>query len=147
MSLLRDVFNTIKNEQILDPVNASATQTSAEVDLAGCEGVMLSVNFGESGDTLSGALKWDCKLTECDSSGGLFTDVAADDVIGNTTNQFGLVDAAADDDAVYSLGYKGNLRYVKAVATMTGVHTNGTPISMSAIKNVASQPPGNAVNP
>lgn len=145
--MYRDVFNRTLIEQLTDPAVSSASVTSAACDLAGCEGVMFSVSFGESGDTLSGSVKWDCKLTECATSGGSYTDVAAADVIGNTTNQFGLVDAAADDDAVYSLGYKGSKRYVKVVVTKTGTHTNGTPISIYAVKDLANKPPSNAVNP
>ena len=144
----KDIFNAVKKEQILDPAVATATVTSSACDLQNYESADFSVSFGESGDTLSGTVKWDCKLTECDTEGGSYTDVAAADIIGASSNAFGLVDAAADDDEIYTLGYKGTKQFIKVVVTGTGTHTNGTIIGIYASKGHKRESSvGNLVTP
>ena len=44
-----------------------------------------------------------------------------------------MVDAAAEDDLAYKLGYKGNAKYIRGVITATGTHTYGTTIVVAAI--------------
>ncbi len=134
MACSYDLFNRLLLEQLTDPDTATSTVTSDACDLAGYEGATFAVSFGESGDTLSGSVYWSCKLTECDTSGGTYTDVADTDVIGNTSNVFGVVNAAADDDNIYCLGYRGSKRYVKVVVTATGTHSSGTIIGIYAVK-------------
>jgi hypothetical protein len=150
MSLYWDLMHRTKHDQLTDPANATATVTSGETDLAGYEGLTCQVSYGESADTLSGSLYWTAKLQESDTSGASFTDVAAADVVTNeatAANSFGLVNAAAEDDASYYLGYKGNKRYVRVVVTATGSHSSGTPIAIFAHKEAKKQPVTNAVNP
>lgn len=145
--MYKDVFNEVKIEQLLAPVVRTATTTSSACGLAGYEGAMFSVLFGVSADTLSASVTWDCKLTECATSGGSYTDVAAADVIGHTSNAFGAIDDMSEDAAVYSLGYKGTKAYVKVVVTATGSHSSGTPIAIVATKYKSLNPPSNVVNP
>lgn len=51
------------------------------------------------------------------------------------------IDDAAEDDAVIRFGYKGNKRYLQAVATATGSHSNGTPMAVLALLGSPSQAP------
>ena len=145
--MYRDVFNRVKIEQLLAPVVCTTTQTSSACGTAGYEGAMFSVLFGTSADTLCAACAWDCKLTECATSGGLYTDVAAADVIGAASDAFGSVNDASEDDAIYSLGYKGTKAYVKVVVTVTGTHASGTPIAIVANKFKSVNPTTNVVTP
>ena len=145
--MYRDVFNRVKIEQLTDPAVTTATVTSDACGLAGYEGAMFSVLFGESADTLCAACCWNCKLQESDASGSGYADVAAADVIGAASDAFGAVDDAADDDAIYSLGYKGTKAYVKVVVTKTGTHASGTPIAIVAVKFKSVNPPSNVVTP
>lgn len=144
--MYKDAFNNVKKEMILAPIVSTAAKTSSACDLAGYEGAMFTVLFGTSADSLSSVRYWDCKLQESDDD-VTYTDVAAADVIGNTSNQFGLVNALADDDACYTLGYKGIKRYIKVVVTPTGSHASGTPIAITATKLKSVNPPSNVVNP
>ena len=68
-----------------------------------------------------------------------YADAAAADIQGGTPTQ--VVDATTEDETVYKFGYVGNKRYVKAVATPTGVHTNGTPIGIVAVRGHAALSP------
>lgn len=143
-------FNTHDFSQLVDPAVATGTVTSSSVDLANYDAATIHVLYGESADTLSGSVLWTSKLQES-SDNSTFTDVAAGEVVTNETtaaNSFGLVNAAADDDAVYSLGYKGTERYIRSVTTATGTHTNGTPIGVGAVLTVKRQrPTALVVNP
>ena len=140
-----DFFNGIKPELLTVPANKTATVTSSECDLTGYDGASFLVLFGTSGDALGAALYWSCKLQESDTSGSGFTDVAADGIVGSTANAFGVVNAAADDDAVYGLGYKGKDKIVRVVVTATGVHAAGTIIGILALKKPMTEPDGPTV--
>jgi hypothetical protein len=147
----RDLHNNIVIEQILDPVVGSTDVNTTAIDMQGYDSLEIIVNFGESGDTLSGSVKIDCLLKE-----GTTSTVADHAVVANTahvldrgnalaysasTGIFATVDAAAEDDAVYKVGYVGDKRYVSVTLDFTGTHTNGIPVSVSAIKKRASQLP------
>ena len=134
-------------ESVDVPINRTATITGSAIDLFGYEGCKVSVHFGNSADTLAAGLNWDCKIQESTASGSGFTDVAAVDVVGNTSNQFGLVNAPTEDQEIYSLGYKGKLRYIRVIVTATGSHSSGTPIGITAVKIPVDRPVTQAVNP
>ena len=59
---------------------------------------------------------------------------------------YATVDAAAEDDAVYPIGYTGPERYVRIVCTKTGTHSNGTPIGILALTNNIHKPSGSSDN-
>jgi len=145
MSATYDIFNRLLVEQLTDPETATQTVTSDSTDLAGYEAATFFVSYGQSGDTLSGSVYWSAKLQESDDD-STFSDVAAADVIGNTENKFAVCNAAADDDAIYGLGYRGDKRYVKVVVTATGTHSSGTPIGVYVVKGrIADGPSGQTV--
>ncbi len=135
---MHDLLHNIKIQQALDPVVATATKTSAAIDLKGygCAAVIFSV--GNSGDTLSGSVKWTLKLTESDDN-TTYTDVGVADMHNDAATV--VIDAPAEDTLAVSFGYKGGKRYLKAVATATGTHTNGTPMAMLAVLGHAAQAP------
>lgn len=118
-----------------------------EIDRQGFEALELSVSFGASGDTLSGAVYWTVKLEHSDDDGSgsaaAYSDVAEKDVLGATpaSGIVVTVDAAAEDEAQYNLGYIGGKRHVKATVTPVGTHTNGTPISVIAVKALGHAQP------
>ena len=45
-----------------------------------------------------------------------------------------LVDADAEAEQVYHVGYIGAKRYVRVVATLAGNHGTGTPISATVVR-------------
>lgn len=67
------------------------------------------------------------KLTECATSGGSYTDVAAGDVAGTA-----LVAMAAN--TVQTVSYMGKLQFVKPVITVTGAPATGANVGALAIK-------------
>jgi len=85
---------------------------------------------------------WAFALQHSDASNASFTAVESADVVlpdGGTLGASGLfatVDAAAEDDAVYRIGYVGGKRYIRVVATAAntpgstpiGVHIVGEPL-------------------
>lgn len=135
---LYDLESESTISQIVDPATATGDVTSSAVDLAGFRGCSVLALIGESGDTLSGSVKIELELQESDDN-STYTACADADitnaVTGTNTGTFAVIDAAAEDDAVYPCTYLGSKRYLKVVANLTGTHTNGTPIGVVAIKN------------
>ena len=127
----KDLANNLLMTQVLDPATTSATVNTAGLDMKGASGGMINVVIGESGDTLSSSVKWDLILQDSDDDSSYSavtsnTDVSFADV--DSSGIFATIDAAAEDDASYAIGYNGTKRYVRVACTKTGTHTNGTPI-------------------
>ena len=128
---MNNMFEVVVNKKMEIPATKTADVTSDAVDVSGYAGALFNIFYGNSGDTLSGTTKWDCKLQSCSTESGTYTDVADADVESNLSSQdnsFGLCDAPADDSQIYSLSYKGDHNWVKVVCTATGTHTYGTPL-------------------
>lgn len=133
--MLKDLRALVTTTQLVDPATITADTNSASVDLKSHQNALFAVAVGESGDTLSASVKIELELEESDDD-STFTDVADADMTGEVagTNDgcFAVIDAAAEDDAVYTAQYHGSKRYVRAVINVTGTHTNGTPIGIIA---------------
>lgn len=141
----KDLFSNIKVSQVEIPAVKTSTATSDSIDVAGYESLAVVFNVGNSGDTLSGSLYWTLSLTECDTTDGSFTAVAATDVqvqggTFGTTSTY-VIDAPTEDSLSVTFGYVGSKRYVQAVATATGSHSSGTPIGIIAIQGNPSTAP------
>lgn len=134
---MRDVINNMPPEQLIDPVVLTGGANGVSLDLKGYDGAFIAILVGESGDTLSGAVKIECELEESDNDSD-FTDVDDGDMVnevsGTNDGSFGVIDDAAKDDAIYYCQYTGDSRYVRPVANLTGTHTNGTPIAAYGIR-------------
>ena len=111
-----DLENTSTISQITDPVVVSADALSAVVNQAGFTDVTVLVAVGESGDTLSGSVYIELEMQES-SDDSTYTACADADitnaVAGTNTGTFALIDAAAEDDAVFASQYLGSKQYVK----------------------------------
>lgn len=133
--MLKDLRALVTTTQLVDPATITAVTNSASVDLKSHQNALFAVAVGESGDTLSASVKIELELEESDDD-ITFTDVADADMLGEVsgTNDgcFAVIDAADEDDAVYTAQYHGSKRYVRAVINVTGTHTNGTPIGIIA---------------
>ena len=112
-------------------LNNDTEGTGAGVDLAGYETAIAIVNVGISADTLSGSVYHSVSLQ--DSADGItYADVAAAFVEGSS--QPTVIDAAAEDPAVLTWGYKGSKRYIRTFNDTTGTHTTGTPYGAVVVK-------------
>jgi hypothetical protein len=135
---MRDTYHNVLVTQHLNPVVSTATKTSSAIDLQGFNSCSVVFPMGLSGDTLSGSVYWTLKLQHSDDD-SVYSDVTASDVHDGAATI--VVDSSAEDEMPYSFGYAGNKRYLKAVATPTGTHTNGTPIGMLALRSEAGYSP------
>lgn len=107
------------------PLIRTATAAGTAVDTLGCNSVTVVFLCGTWTDgthTLS--------LTECDTSDGSFTAVAAGNIDGTLT----AVSSAATDDVAQQVGLIGKCkRYIKAVVTVTGSPSTGATIGAGVI--------------
>lgn len=134
------LYTDNKFSQSLDPATITSDTNCTSVDMKGYDEVMFLVNIGESGDTLSASVKIELEVEESDDN-STFTDVADADLVnyvaGTNDGCFGVIDAAAEDDAIFITAYRGDARYVRVVLNLTGTHSNGTPISVTTIQRAA----------
>ena len=141
-----DLANSLSVTQLLDPATTTATVTSATLDTNLTIGSpILILTMGESGDTLSGSVKWDISIQDSPDD-STWTNVTASSRVSfaavDSSGIYATVDAAAEDDAAYPIGYTGPERYVRIVCTKTGTHSNGTPIGILACTNNIHKPSG-----
>ena len=133
-----DLENQTTISQVTDPVVVSADALSSVIDMAGFRDVTVLAAIGESGDTLSGSVYIELEMQESDDD-STYTACADADitnaVTGTNTGTFALIDAAAEDDAVFASQYLGDKRYVKVNINVTGTHTNGTPCGVLAVQS------------
>tara|TARA_R110000824_G_scaffold97450_2_gene232934 strand:- start:1464 stop:1925 length:462 start_codon:yes stop_codon:yes gene_type:complete len=139
-----DLANSLSVTQLLDPATTTATVTSATLDRNFTIGAaMLILTMGESGDTLSGSVYWSLSIQDSsdDSSWSNVTSSARVSFAAvDSSGIYATIDAAAEDDAAFPIGYTGPERYVRIVATKTGTHSNGTPIGVLACVNNIHKP-------
>lgn len=146
MTIRTDLYFNNKILQTFDPAVVTADQNTTAVDTAGYGDLLAMVNVGESGDTLSGTVYILLELEHSDDN-VTFTDCADADltnyVTGLNTGTFARIDAAAEDDLAYFVGYKGNKQYVRVVINMVGTHSTGTPIAVTMVRGLADLMPQN----
>ena len=134
-----DLENETTVTQVIDPVVVSADALGDEIDMAGFRDLTAMVLVGESGDTLSGSVYIELEMQHSDVSGSGYAACADADitnaVTGTNTGTFALIDAAAEDDAVFMSQYIGDKQYVKININVTGTHTNGTPCGATAVQS------------
>lgn len=147
MSIRTDLYFNNKVTQTYNPIMTTADQNTTAVDMKGFGDLLMNVNVGASGDTLSGSVYILLELEHSDDN-VTFEDCANSDltnyVTGLNTGTFAKIDDAAEDNLPYFVGYKGNKRYVRVVLNLVGTHTNGTPLSVTAIQGMADLKPQNA---
>ena len=135
---MRDIYHNIAIVQPLNTVVATTTKTSTTIDIQSFESLMVLFSLGIAGDTLSGSIYWTLKLQHSDDD-STYADVPAASLL-NGANSI-VIDSLTKDETAVLFGYSGGKRYVKAVATPTGTHANGTPMSVIALKGTANRKP------
>jgi len=135
-----DLYNNLSVTQALSAGAATTTQTSSAVDLQGFYSSLVVFNIGLCGDTLSGSLYWTLKIQDS-PDGVTYTDVATAGLLGSPSTNTIVINTSGQDQKAYKFGYIGANRYLKAVATPTGTHTNGTPIGIVAVRGTPTLAP------
>lgn len=147
---MRDLHHSIGAVGAILPqtvTSAGGAVASADLDLLGFESAEFVASIGTSGDTLSSTVKLTIKVehaSDDNGSPGLYTAVAADNVLGATPDASGnalVIDDPAEDATVYRLGYVGSARFLKLTVTPSAGNTNGTPISVVLVKGHPSRAP------
>lgn len=140
---MKDLANNLTVLQLVDPVVVTSDTNSTAIDTQFDNGAMLIVNVGESGDTLSGSVKFDYILQDSTDNASFSAVTDTKFVTYGTVDGSGIfatIDAAAEDDAVHKIGYVGPNRYVRVVIDATGSHSNGTPHSVSGVVSPIHKP-------
>jgi hypothetical protein len=116
--------------------NNTTEGTGVAVDLKGYESAMVLFNIGISGDTLSGSVYMTCSVEESDDGSTGWGAIPAAGYRLDVGPSL-VVDDPAEDPiliGVTLLAGAGRKRYVRAMITFTGTHTNGTPIGAVVVK-------------
>jgi hypothetical protein len=129
-----DLHNNIKVVGAYAPIIITADADGGTVDRQGFESVEHVVFLGATGDTLSGSVYAELVLQHSDN-GSTWVDVtSADDVlVGNdgvsaapdANGVFATIDANAEDERHFRIGYRGGKRYSRVQCDLTGSHSNG----------------------
>jgi hypothetical protein len=135
---MRDLYHNTLVSQHLSPVVSTTTKTSTSIDLQGYNAASVVFDIGLAADTLSGSVYWTLKLQHSDDD-TTYTDLVAAEQNSPLLNV--VVNSSALDRTTYSFGYQGAKRYLKAVATPTGTHTNGTIIGILALRGKSGYAP------
>jgi hypothetical protein len=107
---MRSVYDAIKNVQAVDPISASAVQTSAAIDTKGFNsGAVVVVNGAATGTPTSYTV--DAKVQHCDTSGGTYADVS-----GAAITQI-IADSKIATIRLEGLGGVTVKRYIKVLVT------------------------------
>lgn len=112
---MRDDHNLFQVERLLNGALVTATSSSSAQDLALYDSaeILFETNLYVAGTSFT------FSLTECDTSGGTFTAVAAADVLGTMAP----ITGTGDDNLTQKVGYIGSKRYIKGLITVVSGST------------------------
>lgn len=125
---MKDLYTKTIAQQGIAAQLATVTVTGSAVDLDGANAAVAVFNIGSSLDAITSDNLFAVGLTECATSGGSYTEVAATDLIAPAG---GLTTSGGE---VVALGYIGNKRYIKPVITLNGTHTSGGYVAAEVVK-------------
>lgn len=138
-------MNRSLNDRIVTRHHFAKTLTTTEtpaagVDVKGMRQAEVMVSVGTMTNVANSPQpSWAFKLQHSDAAGSGFADVADTDVAQSSGNNdtiasgvFATVDAAAEDDKTYRIGYVGNKQYLRVVATAANT-PGATPVSVVVI--------------
>ena len=134
---MRDIANRTKSVTCLTAIVQAGTDANGTtVDTQGFESCMFVVNTGIEGDTLSGSVKFDFILQESTDDSTWSAVTSSTSVTEGSVDSSGIfltLDANGETPQVSQIGYIGGKRYVRVKTDATGTHSNGTPMSITAV--------------
>lgn len=116
---MHELHNNAVHKTLLAPVTVSATGQSAAIDMQGHRWAELIFSVGDF--TFTGTNKITLSIQEADESD--FSDAAAPsdyDAPGATSGVVATLDASAEKEKSYRVGYIGTKRYARLVYTIGG---------------------------
>ena len=117
----KENFNSLLYDQMLDPIAKTATFNSGSAATAGFESISLVVLLGlAANSSLSAGKTWSFVVEESINDSD-WTTVAAAELVGASSNApWLLINAAAEDNNIYAVGYIGNAPFIRIAATAAG---------------------------
>lgn len=131
---MKDLYNNVEAESLLDPIVVSATGQITDIDLQGYNSCILLVSLGlDAGSGLSASHKLVFTLSDS-PDGTTYTAVETADMLDLTVSNGVVitVDAVGEDNTLYKLGYIGGQRYLQLDYTETG--TVSVPMSVVIVR-------------
>jgi hypothetical protein len=127
---MNDLSNNLKIVASVVPAALDADANGTGVDTQGYENVLVCVNCGVEGITLSGTNKIEFELEVSDDNSS-WTDATSEMVEGTlgANGNFLTLDDNAETPIVKELEFLGNKQYVRVVANFSGTHGTATPMS------------------
>ena len=145
MGIVKDLTNSINDTANVVAQVATTDVLSTVLDLKGFRNGAFHYSVGDSGDTLSGTVLIEVELLESDDD-STYTAVADADVknpvTATNTGTVALIDAPTEDQIVGWAEYLGTKQYLKLNFSLTGTHTNGTPVAASGFRTNPNEQPG-----
>ena len=133
---MRDIHNSLKPVQTLDPAPSTATRYGAPVDGKGYQAVEHLVLIGAAGEELSEEVSIACVLQSSENGSDWLPVTAAHEVLGAPPDDAGIfarLESNADDLAICRTGYAGPARYTRVGVLFLGTHEEATPIAAVAL--------------
>ena len=137
---MKDLMNRIDVKRVISPVSVAdnTAQVGQVIDRKGYDGLTYLIATGSIADADA---TFTVLLEECDTSGGTYTAVSDDDLIGTEVLAAFQFD---DDNECRKLGYKGSKRYTRL--TITPVN-NASAALLSAVAVLSSPMLAPTANP
>ena len=137
---MKDLMNLIDVKRVISPVSVAdnTAQVGQVIDRKGYDGLTYLIATGSIADADA---TFTVLLEECDTSGGTYTAVSDDDLIGTEVLAAFQFD---DDNECRKLGYKGSKRYTRL--TITPVN-NASAALLSAVAVLSSPMLAPTANP
>lgn len=149
---MRDLHNNVSMDQLLKAAAVTTTQTSSSADRQDYDSLEFLIAFGAVTNIANSPQPtWSVKLQDSDDD-STFADVTNSDYVltgaaqspvtapDSSTGVFLTIDAAAEDDETYRVGYVGPKRYCRVVATAANT-PGSTPLWVGVIKGHAHLTP------
>lgn len=126
----------IAPQVITDPGSTPDATEGDAIDLAGHQGVNVAFAFGEVADGTGDKLVATPSLEVAPAAAGPWTAAAAADVLGPTVE----VADGTNDDEVWTLGYIGASRYIRAVIEAVGENGSMPVAAVAFLANPTRKP-------
>jgi hypothetical protein len=133
---MRDIHNSLKAIQTLDPAPSTATRYGAPVDGKGFQAVEHLVLIGAAGEALSEDCAIACVLQSSENGSDWLPVTAAHEVLGAPPDDAGIfarIESADGDLRVCRTGYAGPARYTRVGVLFIGEHEEATPVAALAL--------------
>lgn len=149
----RDLISNVKTVKQLAGTYSTTQTPSTGVDTRGFDSVLVQCAIGTMTNVGGSPNEsWTFALQHSDTSNSDFANVSSDDVILDSGNNagsissgvFATIDAASEDDAVYTVGYIGSKRYLRVVATAANTPGATAIAVLYALGNPALAPASDA---